>query len=136
MQAMGTNASMTASCQWNDTASTAIEVVGASATSVKPSATVVARPQVTANGRNSEAHNPAQPAAVAPLPSSLRSNVSVLDAPNVEGTSTIPLPASLRNNVVVLDAPNADGTSTKVYLMGVSHVSKVQAEQVKAFCPI
>ena len=43
----------------------------------------------------------------------------------------IELPDSMRNNVAVLDVPNADGSSTKVYLIGVSHVSKVQAEQVE-----
>lgn len=41
------------------------------------------------------------------------------------------LPASLKNNVVLLEAPRANGGTTKVYLMGVSHVSKVQAEQVR-----
>ena len=45
----------------------------------------------------------------------------------------IELPDSMRNNVVMLDVPNADdGSSSKVYLIGVSHVSKVQAEQVEA----
>lgn len=42
----------------------------------------------------------------------------------------VELPEALRNNVVVLDAPNASGGEAKVYVMGVSHVSKTQAEQV------
>ena len=42
----------------------------------------------------------------------------------------VELPEELRNNVVILDAPNAYGGSAKVYVMGVSHVSKTQAEQV------
>lgn len=41
------------------------------------------------------------------------------------------LSPALRNQVVVLDAPNANGKTVKVYLMGVSHVSKLQAEQVR-----
>ena len=45
-------------------------------------------------------------------------------------TAEVELPEALRNNVVVLDAPNASGGATKVYVMGVSHVSKTQAEQV------
>lgn len=47
----------------------------------------------------------------------------------------VTLPESLRNSVAILDAPNADGVSTKVYVMGVSHVSKIQAQQVRnAYC--
>jgi pheromone shutdown protein TraB len=33
--------------------------------------------------------------------------------------------------VVVLEAPNASGGTARVYVMGVSHVSKIQAQQVK-----
>ena len=54
----------------------------------------------------------------------------ILIIKQVETEGEVELPPSLRNNVVVLDAPNASGTTTKVYVMGVSHVSKIQAEQV------
>ena len=54
----------------------------------------------------------------------------ILIIKQVETEGEVELPPSLRNNVVVLDAPNASGSTTKVYVMGVSHVSKIQAEQV------
>lgn len=43
----------------------------------------------------------------------------------------VEIPDSIRNNVVVLEAPNSKGQAAKVYLVGVSHVSKRQAEGVK-----
>lgn len=33
--------------------------------------------------------------------------------------------------MVVLEAPNGSGGTARVYVMGVSHVSKIQAQQVK-----
>ncbi|KAG1678282.1 hypothetical protein FOA52_013903 [Chlamydomonas sp. UWO 241] len=45
--------------------------------------------------------------------------------------AAVELPEELRNNVVVLEAPNGSGGTARVYVMGVSHVSKIQAQQVK-----
>jgi hypothetical protein len=49
-----------------------------------------------------------------------------------QARDTVVLPPSLKNSVVVLDAPNpeAPGGVTKVYLLGMSHVSKVSVNQV------
>jgi hypothetical protein len=51
-----------------------------------------------------------------------------------QAVTEVELPADLRNAVVVLDAPNPDvpGGVTKVYLMGMSHVSKKSVDQVCA----
>ena len=45
------------------------------------------------------------------------------------------LPPSLRNSVAVLDAPNPSvpGGVTKVYVLGMSHVSKASCDQVGVF---
>jgi hypothetical protein len=50
-----------------------------------------------------------------------------------QAVQPVELPPSLKNNVVVLDAPNpaAPGGVTKVYLLGMSHVSKKSVQQVK-----
>jgi len=56
--------------------------------------------------------------------------VLTADAPQ-QSQKAVVLPPSLQNNVVVLDAPNEQGNTTKVYLMGISHVSKQQCAQVK-----
>lgn len=42
------------------------------------------------------------------------------------------LPSDLLNAVVKLEAPRANGDKAHVYVMGVSHCSKKQAEQVKS----
>ncbi|GFH19905.1 predicted protein, partial [Haematococcus lacustris] len=49
------------------------------------------------------------------------------------GACNVKLPDSLLNSVVVLDAPNpaAPGGVTKVYLLAMSHVSKVSVDQVR-----
>ncbi len=59
------------------------------------------------------------------------SNVTGKHLARCNAQKAVELPAGLRNNVAVLDAPNANGGTTKVYVMGVSHVSKIQAEQVE-----
>lgn len=48
-------------------------------------------------------------------------------------TSWEQLPADLRNATAVLEAPNpaAPGGVTRVFLLGVSHVSKVSCNQIK-----
>ncbi|KAL6762267.1 hypothetical protein V8C86DRAFT_2518932 [Haematococcus lacustris] len=50
-----------------------------------------------------------------------------------KGACNVKLPDSLLNSVVVLDAPNpaAPGGVTKVYLLAMSHVSKVSVDQVR-----
>uniref|UniRef100_A0A7R9VAT9 TraB domain-containing protein n=1 Tax=Chlamydomonas euryale TaxID=1486919 RepID=A0A7R9VAT9_9CHLO len=57
---------------------------------------------------------------------------AAVDAPQATSAlSSVQIPEALRNNVVVLEAPNSSGEPATVYLVGVSHVSKVQADAVR-----
>eukprot|EP00798_Chlamydomonas_sp_ICE-L_P015964 gene15964-22096_t len=63
-----------------------------------------------------------------------RCSAALVDAPaKAKASKELPtvLPPSLANSVAVLDAPNAAGGNTKVYVLGVSHVTKTACEQVK-----